>query len=66
MNNKCPHCDGTGEADPVDAKTLAKWRADAEIWARKAKKKLRERGGRDLPLGFDPDDDHQYIFKLPD
>ena len=38
------------------------WRKEAYIWAREAKKKII---GRDLPPGFDPDDRHRYVFKLP-
>lgn len=32
-------------------------------WAREAKSKI---NGRDLPPGFDPDDDHEYKIRLKD
>jgi hypothetical protein len=60
--------DGKAEAEPknqpspVDAATLARWCEEARRWAGEAKRKI---VGRDLPPGFDPDDEHQYTFRLP-
>jgi hypothetical protein len=44
----------------VDGATLDSWADQARQWAIETRKKI---VGRDLPPGFDPDDEDEYTFR---
>ncbi|MEK6940153.1 MAG: hypothetical protein AABX31_05480 [Nanoarchaeota archaeon] len=46
----------------VTDEMIKKWDRDAEVWAAELKEEQKRTGGKDLPPGFDPDDEHNYTF----
>lgn len=65
LNNKIDECKPPLE---VTEEMKERWEKKAYEWAARIKRELRVKYGpnfRDLPPGFDPDDDHLYIMSFP-